>query len=80
VRDGALYTQPQLEEAVAFFEKLSDVPSGLIGSWGGLVMNRAELGRAVERWDAWYAEHAGSIRWDPDKGEFTTATSADGTR
>lgn len=73
ISDGALYTQAQLQEAVGFFERLTGISSGLIGSWGGIVMNRAELGCAIQRWDEWYSVHHDSIRWDPESEEFTSS-------
>jgi hypothetical protein len=61
VVSGARHEPWQLEKAVAFFESATGIPTTLIGSWGGLILNYEALEGDLRQWDVWYSLNSSQI-------------------
>ena len=71
VLESDKYEQPAFDQAINFFEDLTDIHSGLdASSLMGRILSPKALKSALDKWDHWYRENANRIRWDAGEDRY----------
>ena len=58
VRRGANPIGSDYGEAVGYFEAVTQIDSGIAGSFGGRILNRSALDNALKTWSSWCESRA----------------------